>query len=146
MERVKFMNSKARIALVCSVLMCVAGVLWVATTSRRSLTTLTYSQFLKKVGTGQIASVVVMGSNSGAIEAICRLNDGNSARTVLPSDYRDAMLAMQDKLVNVEIRGSAGTLRPSISATPFLLLLDVWIFLMICKSPNGRFTRHPMDR
>jgi ATP-dependent Zn protease len=132
------MNSKATIAIICAVLISVAGVLWIATTSQRSLTALTYSQFLEKVRTGQVASVIVMGSNSGAIQAICRLKDGNAERTVLPSDYRDAMVAMQDKLVNVEIReSSSGPLQLIMNATPFLLLLGVWIFLMIRKFPNG---------
>src|ERR1019366_942572 len=132
------MNSKATIAIICAVLISVAGVLWIATTSQRSLTALTYSQFLEKVRTGQVASVIVMGSNSGAIQAICRLKDGNAVRTVLPSDYRDAMVAMQDKLVNVEIReSSSGPLQLIMNATPFLLLLGVWIFLMIRKFPNG---------
>jgi|ERR1039458_4781184 ATP-dependent Zn protease len=141
------MNSKARIAIICAVLICVAGVLWMATARHRSLTTLTYSQFLEKVRTGQIANVIVMGSDSGAIQAICRLKDGNAVRTVLPSDYRDAMVAMQDKLVNVEIRdSSSGPLRLFISAMPFLLVLGVWMFLVIRKFPNGRFILPLMDR
>ena len=132
------MNSKAKLAIICAVLISVAGILWMATTSQRALTTLTYSQFLEKVRTGQIASVIVMGSNAGAIQAICRLKDGNAERTVLPSDYRDAMVAMQDKLVNVEIRdSSSGPLQLLLNATPFLLLLGVWIFLVIRKFPNG---------
>lgn len=132
------MNSKAKIAIFCAVLICVAGVLWMATASQRSLATVTYSQFLERVRTGQIAGVIVMGSNSGATQAICRLKDGNAVRTVLPSDYRDAMLAMQDKLVNVEIRdSSSGALQLFTNASPFLLLLGVWIVLVIRKSPNG---------
>ena len=132
------MHSKAKIAIICAVLICVAGVSWMATASQRSLSTLTYSQFLEKVRTGQIASVIVMGSNSGAIQAICRLKDGNAVRTVLPPDYRDAIVAMQDKLVNVEIRdSSSGPLRLFTNATPFFLLLGIWIFLMIRKFPNG---------
>ena len=132
------MNSKAKIAIICAVLICLAGVLWMATASQRSLNTLTYSQFLEKVQTEQIASVIVMGSNSGAIEAICRLKGGNAVRTVLPSDYRDAMVAMQDKLVNIEIRdSSSGFLRLFINVTPFFLFLGVWIFLVIRKFPNG---------
>src|SRR5437879_5006108 len=132
------MNSKTKIAIICAVLICVAGVLWMAATSQRSLATLTYSQLLEKVRTGQIASVIIMGSNSGAIQAICRLKDGNAERTVLPPDYRDAMVAMQEKLVNVEIReASSGLLQLVMNATPFLLLLGVWIFLVIRKFPNG---------
>ena len=90
------MNSRAKIAIFCAVLICVAGVLWMATARRHSLTMVTYSQFLERVRTGQIASVILMGSNSGATEAICRLKDGNAVRTVLPSNYRDALVAMQD--------------------------------------------------
>lgn len=59
-------------------------------------------------------------------------------RTVLPSDYRDALLAMHDKLVNVEIQDpSLGLPRLLINATPFLVLLGTWIFLVI-----GKFPRH----
>lgn len=117
---------------------CLAGVLWTATASQRSVAALIYSQFLKKVRTGQIANIIVMGGNSGALEAICRLTDGHGARTVLPSDYRDTMLVMRDKLVNVEIRDSSfGPRRPFINAVPCLLLVGVWIFPMIRKFPNG---------
>src|SRR5229473_1982750 len=98
------MNTKTKIAIICAVLICLAGALWMAQTSQPSSTTLTYSQFLEKVRTGQIASVIVMGSNSGAIQAICRQKDGNTEQTVLPSDYRDALAAMQEKQVNFEIR------------------------------------------
>ena len=133
------MNSKV-VAIICAVLICAAGILWMATAGQRSVTTLTYSQFIEKVRTGQIASVIVMGSNSGAVQAMCQLKDGNTERTVLPSDYREAMAAMQDKLVNVEIRDSSSEpLRLLINATPFLLLLGIWIFLMVRKFPNGRF-------
>jgi len=124
------MSSKAKIAMICTVLMCVAAVLWIATTGQRSLPTFTYSQFLDQVRSGQVASVVVMGSNSGAVQATCRLQNGKTVRTVLPSDYRDALVAMQDKLVNIEIRdSSSGPLRLFIKAMPFFLLLGAWVFL-----------------
>jgi hypothetical protein len=132
------LNLRAKVAIFCAVLICVAGVLWMATAGQRSLTMVTYSQFLERVRTGRIASVIVMGSNSGATEAICRLKNGNAVRTVLPSDYRDALVAMQDNHVDVEIRDSAsGPLPLFVRASPFFLLLGVWIFLMIRKFPNG---------
>jgi len=101
------MNSRARFAVICAVLIYVAGVLWLAATSQHFSTALTYSQFLEKVRTRQIGSAIVMGRNAGAIQAICRLKDGNAARTILPSDCRDAMAAMQEKLVDVEIRDAS---------------------------------------
>jgi ATP-dependent Zn protease len=131
------MKSKVKIAIVCAVAICLAGVLW-TTGSRRGLTKLTYSEFLEQVRAGQIASVTVIGNNSGATEATCHFKDGNTVRTVLPSDYTDAMVAMQDKLVNIEIQdSSSGPLRPIVNAVPFLLLLGVWIFLLIRGFPNG---------
>jgi hypothetical protein len=42
-----------------------------------------------------------------SVQATCRLTEGNTVRTVLPSDYRDAMVAMQNERVNVEIRERA---------------------------------------
>jgi len=84
-----------------------------ATTSQRSLNTLTYSQFLEKVRTGQ-----------------------NAEQTVLPSDYRDAMAAMQDKLVNIEIRDSSSGPLQLLYYSPFILILAVWIFL-VRKFQNG---------
>src|SRR5712692_152796 len=131
------MKSKAKFVILCAVVICLAGVLRTIG-SQRDLRKLTYSQFLERVQAGQVASVIVIGSSSGATQVTCRLKDGNTVRTVLPSDYRDAMVAMQDKLVNVEIQdSSSGTLRPFINAAPFLLLLGAWIFLVIRKFPNG---------
>ena len=85
-----------------------------------------------------------MGSNSGAIQATCRLEDGNTERTVLPANYRDAIVAMQEKLVSIEIRdASSGPLQLVMKATPFLVLLGVWIFLMIRRFQNGPGHRLP---
>src|SRR5690348_6262535 len=128
------MGSKGKTAITCAILVCVAGALWIATAGKRSLTSYTYSEFLDQVHSGQVASVVVIGSNSGAVEATCRLKDGKTVRTVLPSDYRDALVAMQDKLVNIEIRdSSSGSFSLLINAAPFLMLLGIWIYLMIRK-------------
>ena len=132
------MKSKTNIAIIfCAVLICLAGVLWI-TSSRRGMTKLTYSQLLEQVRAGQVVSVIIIGSNSGASQATCRLKGGDTVRTVLPSDYRDAMAAMQDKLVNIEIEDtSSGPLRPFINAGPFLALLCVWIYCFIRKFSNG---------
>jgi len=136
------MSSKAKIATACVALVCVAAVLWMAATGRRSLTTYTYSQFLDQVYRGQVASVVVIAGNSRAVEATCRLKDGRAARTVLPSDYKDALLAMREALVNIEIRDpSSEPLRLLMNAAPFLLLLGVWAVLMISKFPFAEIRR-----
>jgi len=125
------MKSKARIAIVCVVLTGLAGVLWMAIGGRRGEPMLTYSQFLERVRAGQVASVVVIGSDSAAPRATGSLKDGRIVHTVLPSPYRDALLAMQDQRVDIEIQAASGPVRFLLNATPFLLLLGVWIFIMI---------------
>src|SRR5712692_5135442 len=84
------MKSKAKFVILCAVVICLAGVLRTIG-SQRDLRKLTYSQFLERVQAGQVASVIVIGSSSGATQVTCRLKDGNTVRTVLPSDYRDAI-------------------------------------------------------
>jgi ATP-dependent Zn protease len=124
--------------MICIALVFVAGLFWMATAKERSLTTLTYSQFLDQVRMGRVTSVVVTDTNSGAAEATCRLKNGSTALTVLPSDYRDAMAEMQDETVNIEIRdASSRPLRLLINAMPVFLLLGLWIFMMNRKLPNG---------
>jgi ATP-dependent Zn protease len=130
------MNLRAKIVIGCAILACVAGVLWMTARSRHSLPEYTYSQFLDEVHSGHVASAVVAGSTSTVVEATFRLKDGGAARTVLPPDYRDALRAMRDNFVDIEIRGSS--LRPFpllMNAAPFLLLLIVWV-LLIWKLPN----------
>jgi hypothetical protein len=144
--RRRIMNSKA-LAITCGVLICVACILWMANAGHSSLPTLAYSQFVEKVRSGQVVSVVLKNSGSDTVQAICRLKDGAALRTVLPSDYRHAMAAMLENKVNVEIWDpSSGSVRLFIQFTPLFLCLGVWTFLMIYQGPNGRFFRSLMGR
>jgi len=144
--RRRIMNSKA-FAIICAVLICVACIVWIANAGHSSLPPLTYSQFVEKVQSRQVASVVLKDSGSHTVQATCRLKDGTALRTVLPSDYKHAMSAMLENNVNVEIRDpSTGYLRLFIQFTPFFLCLGVWTFLIIHQGPNGRFFRSLMGR
>ena len=91
------------IAIACAALICLAMVPWIATRGPHSVTTYTYAQFLDRVHRGQVAGVVVIAGKSAAVEAACRMKDGKAARTLLRN------------------------------ATPFLVLLGVWVVLMIRK-------------
>jgi hypothetical protein len=98
-------------------------------------TRLTYSEFLQEVDAGDLAGVTITTGDSGASQADCRLKNGAIVRTVLPADYRDALAAMQQKLVNIEIEEPSSR-RLLIRATPFLTLLAVWFLLMFgMKNP-----------
>jgi cell division protease FtsH len=128
------MSSKVKIAIVSALVVGAAGIFWVASGPHAGRKA-TYSEFLASVESGRIASVTILGSNPGAVPAICRLTDGSTVRTVLPADYRDALRAMQDKRVNVEIRDFE-LLRILLNASPFIVLLSFWIFMMR-KLRNG---------
>ena len=125
------MISKTKIALICAALVAAAGLIWIGTTELHRGTAYTYSDFLHRVNDGDVAQVIVAGSNSGAAEATCRLKNGKTVRTVLPSNYGDALRAMQSKLVDIEIRNDSR--RFVANAAPFLVLLGVWAVLIILK-------------
>jgi ATP-dependent Zn protease len=122
---------------ICSVAMiCLVALWWITTVTRPGWDKLTYSQFLEQVRTGKVASVIVIDNRSGVARATLHLRDGKTARTVLPTDYQDALAAMQDKLVNIEIQGG-----PSFAnAVPFLLLLAVWFLVILGKFHGFRRT------
>jgi len=118
-------------AIMAVVLVLVVAVLWMAAAKPGPEPKLTYSEFIAAVQTGNVASVTVIGSSSGAARAECRLTNGSAARTVLPADYTDALRALQDKAVKIEIRDSSTEpVRLLINVTPFLVLLAAWFFMM----------------
>lgn len=125
-------STKMKVLIVAAVLICSAGIFWLTTVREGSTTHLNYTQFLDEVRAGRVASVIVIGK-TGAAHATLELKDGKTARTVLPSDYKAALRAMQDKQVGIEIRDSS--LQPWMNAIPFFLLLAVWAVLMFRK-PN----------
>jgi hypothetical protein len=132
-----FMRPKAKMALFYATLLCIAAVFWMVAEKGSPEPKLTDSQFLVSVESGRVATVRVLGSNSGAVNAICRLADGGTVRTVLPADYSDALRAMQAKSVNIEIRDSSSDpLRLLINTTPLSVLLAAWFFMMR-KLGNG---------
>ena len=131
------MSSKGRTAVFWVVLVCVGATLWMVVSGRHTEPTMTYSQFVASVESGKVASVTIIGSNSGAARATCRLTDGSTVRTLLPSNYGDALRVMREKQVSVEIRDiTSDPLRLLLNTTPFLVLLGFW-FLMMRKLRNG---------
>jgi ATP-dependent Zn protease len=127
-------NRKHFIVGVVVILLGVLG--WMVSGHGRPQIKASYSQFLQQVRDRRVASVIIAASNSGANEATYRLKEGDIGRTLLPSDYRDALAAMQENLVDIEIQ--TGRFPLLLSAAPFLLLLAVWVFLMGWKRNGAR--------
>jgi cell division protease FtsH len=132
------MSVKSKIAITCAAAIAIGTIWWSGTSSPRPLTTISYSQFLDQVRAGRVASVSIFGDTSGTTPATCRLQNGDTVRTVLPSDYRDALAVMLERSVNVEIQdASSEPLRLLLNATPFLLLLALWLFFFFRGFPHG---------
>jgi cell division protease FtsH len=118
-----------------SVLAVVAATLVIAISQRPLQPRATYSEFLKRVQAGEVAKATVeVAARSGVDQIDYTLKNGNRVKTVVPSDDREALAAMRDKLVSVEIRDASSTpLRLLLNATPFLLLLALWVVMMRLK-------------
>lgn len=125
------MKWNTKIAIACAMLLGLVAISRVASRSDSGKPKATYSQFIGQVKAGEVAGVVVSASGTSANRASYRLKDGRTERTVLPANYKDAMTAMEDAGVNVEIEdATSGWLPRIMNAAPFLVLLAVWVFMM----------------
>jgi ATP-dependent Zn protease len=118
-----------------SVLAIVAATLALTIGQRMLQPKATYSDFLKRVQAGDVAKATIeVAARSGADRIDYTLKNGQRVKTVVPSDDREALAAMRDKLVNVEIQDSSSSpYRLLANATPFLLLLAFWVVMMRLK-------------
>ena len=125
------MNTKAKTVVFYAVLIVVAALLWAVIQNGHNPPKATYSQFLQQVQSGQVTSATILAGHTGTNPVTYSLKDGSQARTVLPWDYRNALEAMQQKMVNIEIQdASSQWIRVLTNAGPFLVLLGFWFFMM----------------
>lgn len=140
------LEANAKHVTIVVALICLGVLFRMAIGNNNAQTRITYSQFLQQVRAGQVAGVIIVPAKAGAVHVICRLKGDKSVQTTLPSDYRDALAAMQEKQVNIEIRESyAERLWPLLNAMPFILLLAFWIF-MVRRLQNGPKQNMPRPR
>jgi cell division protease FtsH len=108
----------------------------------RSRTKATYSEFLQQVQAGEVSKATIAVAATGANPVTYRLKSGSEWLTIIPKNYQDALAAMQNKLVNVEIRDAQSQrTRMLMNATPFFLLLAFWVFMMIWMRKNPNFPK-----
>ena len=129
------MNSKAKNVVFWAVLIGVAALLWAVIQNKPNSPNATYSQFLQQVQSGQVSKATIVAAQNGANPVTYSLKDGSRVDSVLPHDYRDALEAMQQKMVDIEIRdASTQWPRMAANASPFFVLLAFWVFMMIRMS------------
>jgi cell division protease FtsH len=118
-------------------MLCTAILLWrvVQTGSAPKPAQLTYSDFFEKVKAGQVKSVVI----SNGIEVEGELRGGEPLRTTLPPDYPAIIDTMMEAGVKVDVKQSAtpAWLSFLINASPFILLIVFWIFMMRQMQAGG---------
>jgi cell division protease FtsH len=125
------MKPNRTILFLCAFAVMAAGVLCrMAVPAKSRSAGVTYSQFLQQVRTGAVDTVTIEPNNAGSTPTTFRTKNGATARTVLPSDYRDAVDAMERGSVNIDIQESSGVWRLLTNAVPFLVLLAIWSIMM----------------
>ena len=125
------MDRNAKSIVFWGVLIAVAALMWVVSRNQPTAVRASYSQFLQQVQAGQVSKATIVAAQSGANQVTYSLKDGSLVDSVLPQDYRDVLEAMQQKMVDIEIRdASTQWLRVAANASPFLILLGIWFFMM----------------
>ncbi len=109
------MSTKANRIVFWSILAIVAATIAFTIWQGRLQPKATYSEFLKRVQAGEVTKATVeVAARSGVDQIDYTLKNGSRVKTVVPSDDREALAAMRDKLVNVEIRdASSSPYRPA---------------------------------
>lgn len=132
------MISKTKAIVFLAVLIGVIGLVWATAQNEPNSAKATYSQFLRQVQSGEVNRATIVADHGAANPVTYRLKDGALMRAVLPPDYRDALEAMQQKMVDIEIRDASSQWpRVLANSAPFLILLGFWFF-MLNRLPKHR--------
>jgi len=130
-------NSNIKTAIFWVVLICVAVLLWqvVRSGKGRADRQINFSQFLADVEAGNIKQVTfrgteVRGEFTNAPEAF---------HTQSPLNYPDLYKILQEKKVTMDFQesNSNGWISLLVNASPFILLLAFWIFMMRQMQSGG---------
>jgi len=130
-------NSNIKTAIFWVVLVCVAVLLFavVRTGQGRKETELSFTDFLNKVQQGEIKEITVTGNEVHGTYA----NQNLGLHTIIPTNYPDVYKLLTDKGVQVNIKDtSSGTwISILLNASPFIVLLAFWIFMMRQMQSGG---------
>ena len=125
------MNSNLKTGAFWIVLACVLVLGWQVVKSGRSRPekTIIFTDFIREVEAGKVRKVTI----SGGVYVEGEYKDNSTVlRTLIPANYVDIYKILQDHSVDIEIREDSGTgwVSVLINASPFILLLAFWVFMM----------------
>ena len=132
------MNSNIKTGIFWIILACVAILLWqvVKQAKTRPDKQLSFTQFVSEVDAGKIEKVTI--SNATDVKGVYKDRSAD-LHTLIPANYPDIYKILQDKGVEIEVKDSSGTgwISILINASPFILLLAFWIFMMRQMQSGG---------
>ncbi|MCL5743080.1 MAG: ATP-dependent metallopeptidase FtsH/Yme1/Tma family protein, partial [Acidobacteria bacterium] len=131
------MNSTVKTAIFWVVLICVAVLLFavVRTGQGRKEAEINFTEFLNRVQQGEVKEVTITGNDVHGSFA----NQNLGLHTVIPTNYPDVYKLLTDKGVQVNIKDASSGNWVSIllNASPFIVLLAFWIFMMRQMQSGG---------
>jgi cell division protease FtsH len=131
-------NSGIKTAIFWVVLICVAVLLWtvVRAGGRQKERTLSFTQFLQEVEAGKVKEVTISGNE---VQGKYKNDDSMGLRTTIPLNYPDATTRMIEKGVDINVKeaNSSNWVSLLVNASPFILLLAFWVFMMRQMQSGG---------
>jgi len=130
-------NSNIKTLIFWVVLICVAVLLFAVVHNSQAPKEqqLSFTQFLDRVQEGQVSEVTITGNE------VHGLFQGGSTglATFIPTNYPDVYNLLRDKKVNVKIKdtSSGNWISILVNASPFIVLLAFWIFMMRQMQSGG---------
>ena len=131
------MNSNIKTLIFWVVLICVAVLLFAVVHNGQAPKEqpLSFTQFLDQVQEGRVSEVTITGNE------VHGLFQGGSTglATFIPANYPDVYNLLRDKKVNVKIKdtSSGNWISILVNASPFIVLLAFWIFMMRQMQSGG---------
>ncbi len=135
------MNSTIKTAIFWVVIVCTAILLWqvVKHGSPGREKELTFTQFMEQVQSGNVAEVTIASSVSSNVVTGKLKNPNIPLRSVIPANYPDIYKQLQDKNITITVKQSDSNswVTLLVNASPFILLIAFWIFMMRQMQTGG---------
>src|SRR5450432_567360 len=130
-------NSNIKTIIFWAVLICIAVVLWAVVKTNRGKPerTVMFTEFIKQVDDKNIKNVTITGNEvKGDF-----VNENAYFRTLKPPNYPDFYKMLLDRNIPFEEKDTGGLSLVSllVNASPFILLLAFWIFMMRQMQSGG---------
>ncbi|MGH8459679.1 MAG: ATP-dependent metallopeptidase FtsH/Yme1/Tma family protein, partial [Nevskiales bacterium] len=132
------MNSTVKTVVVWAVILATGLLLWqvVRTGSPSRERELSFTKFMDEVEQGNVAEITLYGNNDvrGQLK-----KENVRLKTVVPPDYPDLVPILREKGVVITVKESSTSswVTLLVNASPFLLLIGFWIFMMRQMQTGG---------